>query len=523
MAVITFAAIDVGSHQTSLRIYEISKQIGTRELDYVYHTSRLGYETYSTNHISSQSINTLCTILNGFSDKMKEYSVADYMITATSALREADNNLIVLDQVKQRTGFQIKILSNSEQRFLFYKAIALKENTFHRLIQKGTLLIDIGGGSLQLSLFDKSAMIATQNILLGPLRINETLEFIKNSTDNYLNLIYEYISHDLHAYRKMFLKNIKVKNIIVIGNQLPSFIQYLSTHNFDRLLPVDARGSKKDSVNRSEYEEFYRSMIAQKPEELGQELNISLEQASLLIPTAMICHNIFEKTQAEQMWLSDITICDGIAADFAERKIKLVPAHNFTNDILSAARRIAERYQYSVKHTAAVESTALKIFDAVKKQNHLTKQDRLMLQIAAILHTCGAFINVNDIGENTYKIVTSTEIIGISHKQRMMVATVVRYLKTKFPQYSHLSDSFEREEYIKITKLNAILCLADAMDRSHLQKFKKITVVLRRNILYVTGHSLYDIALEQGIFSHHGDFFAEVFGITPLLKQKKDF
>lgn len=76
---------------------------------------------------------------------MKEYDIHDYMIIATSALREADNNLIVLDQVKQRTGFLIKILSNSEQRYLCYKSLALKENSFHSLIKDGTLLVDVGG------------------------------------------------------------------------------------------------------------------------------------------------------------------------------------------------------------------------------------------------------------------------------------------------------------------------------------------------------------------------------------------
>ena len=45
MAITTFAAIDVGSHETSLRIYEVSKKFGIRELDYVHHTARLGYET----------------------------------------------------------------------------------------------------------------------------------------------------------------------------------------------------------------------------------------------------------------------------------------------------------------------------------------------------------------------------------------------------------------------------------------------------------------------------------------------
>ena len=110
MAITVFAAIDVGSHETAMRIYEISKKHGVHELEYLHHTARLGYETFSTRHISYHTIDKLCNILLGFKEKMMEYRIKDYMIIATSALREADNNLIVLDQVKQRTGFQIKIL-----------------------------------------------------------------------------------------------------------------------------------------------------------------------------------------------------------------------------------------------------------------------------------------------------------------------------------------------------------------------------------------------------------------------------
>lgn len=454
---------------------------------------------------------------------MKEYGVVNYMIVATSALREADNNLLVLDQVKQRTGFSIKILSNSEQRFLFYKAIALTTNSFHKLIQKGTLLADVGGGSVQLSLFNRNTLIATQNILLGSLRIQEVLQNFKNNTDNYQNLIYEYISHDLHSFAKLHLNDIKIKNIIAVGNQLRSFEKYLATHNFGSLLSLTTKGSKKDSVNRQEYETFYQSISNQQPETLSRELEIPLDKASLLLPTAMIYHNIFQETNAENMWISDITICDGMAADFAERKCHIVPAHDFTQDIISTARTIADKYHCSHKHIETVETIALSLFDAVKKKNNLTKQDRMLLQISAILHGCGAFINLKDIGENTYKIVTSTEIIGISHKQRMMVAAIVHYPQGKIPQYTQMRDSFEPDEYIKIAKLNAILRLADAMDRSHRQKFDKVTILLRNNQLYVTGHTLYDITLEQGIFRNHSVFFEEVFGIKPILKQRKEF
>lgn len=523
MAFTLFAAIDVGSHETSLRIYEISKKNGIHELDYVHHSARLGYETYSTKHISYHSIDKLCTILNGFKDKLKEYNITDYMIAATSALREADNNLIVLDQVRQRTGFKIKILSNSEQRYLCYKAIALKENSFHKVIQKGALMVDVGGGSMQLSLFDKSSLINTQNILLGSLRIQEILQDMKNQTDNYHNLIYEYISNDLHTFSELYLRKYKIKNIIAVGNQLRIFTKYLSTHNFGQLLPTDTKARKKDSVSREEYEVFYQSISSRHPEELARELNTSIEQASLLLPTAMIYHNIFEETGAEQMWLSGITLCEGMAADFAEKKERITPAHSFLEDIVHASRNLAKRYECSESHEQYVEIAALKIFDALKRQHNLTRHDRLLLQLSIILHNCGSFINLNDVGENSYKIVMSTELIGISHKERMIVATVVRYLHEYFPQYEDLTDSFDREDYIRIAKLNAILRLSDAMDRSHKQKFTKITTSLRNRQLTITGETLYDITLEQGIFNMHAAFFEELFGIHPVLKQKKNF
>ena len=82
---------------------------------------------------------------------------------------------------------------------------------------------------------------------------------------------------------------------------------------------------------------------------------------------------------------------------------------------------------------------------------------------------------------------------------------------------------FEKEDYIKIAKLNAILRLADSMDRSHRQKFRNVTLELKGSTLLITGHTLYDIALEQGIFSNNANFFEEVFGIKPVLQQKKEF
>ena len=230
-------------------------------------------------------------------------------------------------------------------------------------------------------------------------------------------------------------------------------------------------------------------------------------------PSAMIinhCSNVTGYIQDMKM-----------AADFAECKEHIVPAHPFSDDIISVSRKLAERFCCDTEHIHQVEIAALKLFDALRKANHLTKKDRLLLQIAAILHNCGSFFNLNDIGENSYKIVTSTEIIGLSHQERMIVAYVIRYTTGDFPEYSEIKNEFSREEYIKIAKLNAILCLADAMDRSHQQKFTNFTVRKRGYDLTITGQTLYDITLEHGMFIQKSPFFEEAFGIRPVLRQKK--
>lgn len=72
----------------------------------------------------------------------------------------------------------METLSNSEQRFLDYKSIASKGETFRRIIEEKTAILDIGGGSIQISLFDKDTLVSTQNLRLGVLRLQELLNHL---------------------------------------------------------------------------------------------------------------------------------------------------------------------------------------------------------------------------------------------------------------------------------------------------------------------------------------------------------
>lgn len=503
----TFAAIDVGSNEVSMKIYEVSKKYGIRELDYVRHTIELGADTYTNGKISHVLVDELCRVLESFNLKMKEYAVEDYSACATSAVREATNSMIILDQIKLRSGLKIRILSNSEQRFLCYKAIALKEASFNKIIKRGAAIVDVGAGSIQISLFEKESLIATQNIKLGSLRIRELLSDMEKQTTNFNHLLEEYIDHDIMTFNHMFLNDRKIKNIIAVGDNLNDKIFYYS--------------KEVDSISREQFDKIYSTLLYKSNEEISEKLQISNEQASLVLPTAMIYQKIFETTNAELMWLPGVTLCDGIVAEYAEKKEKIIPSHNFANDIAAAARNIAERYHCDSLHTSNVEYLALNVFDSIKKLHGLGKRERLLLQIAVILHNCGEYINMNDVSANSYHIIKSTEIIGLSHLEREIVACLAYYYSKELPDYINLSGEINQENYIKITKLTAILRIANAMDKSHRQKLSIIKLTLKENELIITADTLNDITLEKGLFDKKADFFEEVYGIRPILKQKR--
>lgn len=170
-----------------------------------------------------------------------------------------------------------------------------------------------------------------------------------------------------------------------------------------------------------------------------------------------------------------------------------------------------------------MEELTLQIFDKMKKIHGLGQRERLLLQISAILHNCGKFISLTNVAECAYNIIMATEIIGLSHVERQIIANVVKFNTLDFCYYDELASnsSVSREEYLVIAKLTAILRLANALDRSHRQKFKNAVITLRDEKLVIAVESQEDLTLEKGTLAEKADFFEEVFNIHPVVKQRK--
>lgn len=512
MAVKMFAAISIGSAVTEMKIFEFTSQKVMKEVDWISTRLPLGHDAYTTGRIGSRNVEELCTVLRDFKRVMDGYRITDYKACGTSAFRESRNMLIMRDYIEKQTGLRIEGLSNSEQRFVDYQSIASVTSEFEKIIQNPTAIVDIGGSSMQISLFDKDKLITTQNIRVGSITIREKLTPLEKNSRHFEKMLREILDHELAGFNKLYQKDRQIKNLIVVGGNLLELIR-----------PFEKGNNRITSVSGADYQKLYERISGLRPEEIARTLELSQEGSAEIATSAIFCKALMENFGVDTVWLPGFSLSDGLAYDYGVKNRFIRNGHNFEEDIIAAARSISKRYKCSQSHVKNLEAIALQVFDKMKKVHGMGARERLLLQIAVILHNCGKFISLENVADCAFNIIMATEIIGLSHSEREMIAYTVKFNTSPFVYYTELAEKADlsKEEYLIIAKMTAILRIVNAMDRTHKQKCKDVTVVLKERELKITVASQEDLALESGAFAEKAEFFEEVFNVHPVLRQKK--
>ena len=147
------------------------------------------------------------------------------------------------------------------------------------------------------------------------------------------------------------------------------------------------------------------------------------------------------------------------------------------------------------------------------------------MQISIILHNCGKYISLENVSECAYNIIMATEIIGLSHTEREMIAHTVKLNTSPFVYFSQLPGNvgLTEEQYLTVAKMTAILRIINALDRTHRQKMQNPEISLKDNELRIVVESQEDLTLEAGTFREKADFFEEVFNVRRFSAQKRKF
>lgn len=506
------AAIDVGSHALRMKIGELKNNGEFRELETFRKVAALGHDTFTNSKVSFESVDKVCNILKIFKSTMNDYDIKIYKVMATSAIREASNREYIIDQIRLKTGLEVSVIDNSEEQFLTHKAVKYKMAEYDQIIREGAVIVVIGAGSIQITLYKDGQLISSQNVKLGALRIKEIIGNLENETLNYHRILDEYINVNLEGL-DLIKKKEGFKHFIAVGGEI-SIIK--------RLIGSDPNNLEtNETVSRSKFNQLFEKVIYKSTEELSTDYEIKRERAEILIPSMMLFKKCLDQTKAEDLMIPNISLTDGIIRDIYEDLNKLNKKDRAITDIITNARVIAEKFDYNKNHTDIVEKNALILFDKLKKLHGL-ENERVLLRCAAILHDIGKFIGIDKHSMHSYNIIKSLEVFGLSKEQMELIANVSRYHGSEVPEGQQSFKQLSEKERVLISKLVAILKLANALDKSHKQKIVIQSVKLKDKELQVKATANVKTMLEEWDFQYKAIFFQEVFGITPVLKVKKD-
>lgn len=508
MAITTFGAIYIGSYEVSLKIFELSQRKQLRTIDHLRSRVGLGKDAFTTGTIGYEPVEELCQILKEFRRIMDGYRVDDYQAYASVALRDVKNAPFIIDQIWQRTKIRVEILSNSERRFIGYESLAYRP-AFEQMIQEHAAVVDVGGGGLQITLFTKGRAVTTQHIDLGILRLREKLSGIEAMVAHYEKQLQEMVDKEMELFRSLYLTEKNIKYVILLGDYIGEITKGVE------------RKKEDGTIEAERFIKKLKKYQKKNPIEPTADKEITGEDDPLLLPSAVLYKRTVEEIGAEYVWIPGADISDGMAYDYAKNHKLFKPEHNFEEDVLSAAKFLAERYQSYSKHTEALLETSLAIFDAMKNVHGLSKRERLLLQAAVILHDCGKYISMMNQADCSYQIIMSSELIGLTHLEREIVACTVKYNSNPLVPYEELADKVDQQSYMAVAKLAAILKIANALDRSHKQKFKNVKASLKEKQLLITVEARESLVLERGLFSVYADAFERIFSVKPCIKEKR--
>ena len=506
----TFAAIHLGSEMISMQITEYRNTDKYKIIELCNRRIRLGEATFKNKIIPFELVSEICEILTGFKRLMEEYGVEEYVMQATTAVREASNQIFLLDQIYNKTGLIVDVVDMPKE--IYTKFVAIRHTLKVEKIsteREGMLLMDISSGGLGVTLVRDDKICYQENFHIGIIRIKESFERNRRESMHFNKALTEFLSSTISPVRRELGDN-RVQYLVLSGTETELLL---------RMLGLDEE-QMVHRIKAADFHAFFDKMRQMNLPQLIQAYKIPESVAELVLPTVLLYEQLLHLIPAQEIIITADRFIDGMQLLHIGQKTNAVMRKEWEQELISLFHTIGGRYLYDKKHAQQVERLSLIIFDKIATSYGMGERERLLLRAACILHDIGKYICMRSHSIYTYQLIMSTDIIGLSETDKQIVALASYYHANRlFDKTNTRAPQVPRELVPVVAKLAAIVRLADALDRSYGQKIHSCSVVIKGNSLRLLAASKEDLALEMWTFADKSSFFEEVFGIEPSLER----
>jgi exopolyphosphatase/guanosine-5'-triphosphate,3'-diphosphate pyrophosphatase len=459
---VRIAAIDIGSNSVRQIVADVSPTGQIRVVDEMKAMPRLGEGLETTNALSDTAVEAAVAAVQRMVTLARQLGAERIEIVATSAVRDAANGSEFTTRLAAVTGESVRILSGEEEAILCYRsALAHFELGAGR-----TVVMDIGGGSLELVLAKDGLIERLASLPFGAVRLTE--KFLTPSVrPRRVRALREHVRVGLK--KAVPVKDWRGAQIIGSGGTFTNLAGImLSRHG------VAARGTHGTRVTRAELEHVLDWLQTLDADERRYVPGLNPARSDIIVAGLAVAAEVLARFDPRDLLTSGYGIREGLLLE-AARVMPPIVDPGVARE--RSVREFAERCHYEEPHARQVQRLALQLFDALANRMALTPEDRRLLADAALLHDVGYHINYEKHHKHSFHLISHAELLGMTPAEQVMIAHIARYHRGAPPKTKHVGfGELDRASRERIIKLSAILRFADGMDRGHVAAVDTVSV-----------------------------------------------
>jgi len=504
----TFAAIDIGANSVRLKI----ARVGRRRLDVVHEDrdiTRLGASVFRNSQLSPEAMAHTVDVLQRFYKATQRFGTDAVRIVGTSALRDARNAHAFTSWVRSATGWKVEIISGLEEGRLIHLGVV--SNT--RIAAARTLLVDLGGGSCELTLSSGKHIKQMYSLPLGAVRL--TGDFLQHDPPKKKEMrrLHQFIAEELARIRNK-LDPMRGRLMIATSGTAAALA--------DAAKAKLGRGLVSQPVSRRVAAKLARELAKLTRQQRAQMPGIGPRRSEIIVAGAAVFAMLLETAGLSGFRYSPLGLRDGLLAQMAADYDRRTPLRRqIEADRRDALLSMARHYDVDMDFAEHVRDLSLQLFAGLKSLHGLGAEFSEWMSAAAMLHEVGAFINRSGRRRHTHYIVAHSDIFGYSVLQRQMIAAIARYVGKSRPSPDDaILKRFTPAERNGIRRSVVLLRLARALNQGRRGAVRKVAVHARggKVVLAVTAKRG-GAELEMWAIAKERSYFREVFGRDLLVEE----
>jgi len=496
----TLAAIDIGSNSCRLKIARVV-QHSLRMVHEDREVTRLGASVFETGLVSPDAMAATLRALKRFYRAVQQHGADQVRAVATAAMRDARNGRAFLAWVRDETGWEVEIISGLEEARLIHRGVVNN--------QPGTagrcLLIDVGGGSCEVSLSERKRLKETISLPLGAVRLTE--EFLKSDppVKEEIARMKQFIARELRKGSRRVTPG-DVQTVIATSGTAAALSE--ATRIMRKARARDYMASARDVRRLAD------KLTKLKNEDRSAIPGIGPRRSEIVVAGAQVYSELLEHFALPGFRYSDMGLRDGVLAQMlAEQDPRTIAHQQYERDRWEAVLETCRRYGVDPRQAEPVRQHAAQLFNDMRAVHELPAEYQTWLEAAAMLRDIGKFMNYQGHHRHAQYIIANSEIFGFNATQRVITSAVARYIGKSRPEpEGRTMRQVPPEEHEHVKRAVVLLRLAVALNQDRASDVLRVRVrVYPRQVMLEISPGRTGAELELWSLRKEAVYFREVF------------